>query len=90
MLIDSGTSSSFIDPQILADNNLPTHSHPHPIPVELIDDSPPGAGPITCYFLAQLRSPGNHTESITLDVTLAHCPVILGFPPVHKHNPTIN
>ena len=75
----------------MADYNLPTHPHSEPIPVELIYGSPLAAGSITCYFPAQLRSPGNHTESITLDVTrLAHCPVVLGFPWLHKHNPTIN
>ena len=80
VLIDSGASGNFIDPQILGDYNLPTHPHPQPIPVELIDGSLPAAGPITCYFQAQLRSPGNHTETVTLDVTrLAHCPVVLGF-----------
>ena len=91
VLIDSGASGNFIDPHILAYYNLPTHSHPHPIPVELTDGSPPAAGHITCYFPAQLRSLGNHTKSITLDVTrLAQCPVVLGFPRLHKHNPTIN
>ena len=91
VLIDSRASGNFIDPQLLADNNLPTHPHPQPIPVELIDGSPPAAGPITCYFSAELRSPGDHTETISFDVTRqAHCLVVLDFPWLHKHNPTID
>ena len=90
-LVDCGASGNFVDPSLLANHNLITQPHPQPIPVELIDGSPPAPGPITCYYDAKVRCPGDHTETLHLDVTrLAHYSVVLGFPWLHKHNPAID
>ena len=88
-LVDSGASGTFIDPSVLLQSRLTPLPPPHPIPVELIDGS--SASPVTHYFPSRLRIHGTHSEDITFDVIqLAHFQVVLGFPWLARHNPTID
>ena len=64
-------------------------NHPCPIPVELIDGS--SAAPITHFYHTNIRIHGSPSEDITLQlVTLAHFSLVLGFPWLARHNPTID
>ena len=88
-LVDSGASGNFLDPSLLRENLLQPQPHPHPIPVELIDGS--SAAPITHFYPSRIRIHGQHTEQITFQlVTLAHFRLVLGFPWLARHNPSID
>ena len=78
-LVDSGASGNFLEPSFLLKHNLRPQPHPCPISVELIDGS--SAAPITHFYPTRIRVHGSHTEDITFQlVTLAHFPLVLGFP----------
>ena len=90
-LIDCGASGNFVDPVLLDHHHLTTIPHPTPIQVELIDGSAPSAGPITHFYTGLLRCLGSHTETLQFDVTrLAHFPMVLGYPWLQRHNPSID
>ena len=59
--------------------------------MELIDGSAPFASPITHFYKGLLRCLGSHTETLQFDVTrLAHFPMVLGYPWLQRHNPSID
>ncbi|XP_073701959.1 matrix-remodeling-associated protein 5 [Garra rufa] len=91
-LIDSGAAGNFIDMNFVKSNHLPTLSCVSPVSVAALDGRPLGSGRIdhTTEDLT-LRLEPNHQEIIRFFViTSPQSPLILGFPWLDRHEPTIS
>ncbi|KAL0150989.1 hypothetical protein M9458_053716 [Cirrhinus mrigala] len=90
-LIDSGAAGNFIDATFVAANQVPVSScFPH-VTVAALDGRPLGSGKIrhTTTDLT-LRIAPHHHETIRLFVISSpHSPIILGYPWLNLHEPTI-
>ncbi|KAL0186270.1 hypothetical protein M9458_017940, partial [Cirrhinus mrigala] len=90
-LIDSGAAGNFIDTDFVKINHLPTLSCSPHVSVEALDGRPLGPGRInrTTNDLTLLVEPA-HQETIRFYViTSPHSPIILGYPWLNQHGPTI-
>ncbi|KAL0161008.1 hypothetical protein M9458_044733, partial [Cirrhinus mrigala] len=90
-LIDSGAAGNFIDADFVKTNHLPTLSCSPHVSVEALDGRPLGPGRVnlTTDDLTLLVEP-SHQETIPFYViTSPHSPIILGYPWLNQHGPTI-
>ncbi|KAL0181246.1 hypothetical protein M9458_023652, partial [Cirrhinus mrigala] len=90
-LIDSGAAGNFIDTDFVKINHLPTLSCSPHVSVEALDRRPLGPGQVnrTTNNLTLLVEPA-HQETIRFYViTSPHSPIILGYPWLNQHGPTI-
>ncbi|KAI2645467.1 Transposon Tf2-6 polyprotein [Labeo rohita] len=90
-LIDSGAAGNFIDADFVATNRLSVLSCSPHVTVAALDGRPLGSGSIhhTTNDLT-LRIAPNHHETIRFFVISSpHSPIILGFPWLNLHEPTI-
>ncbi|KAI2654269.1 Transposon Tf2-6 polyprotein [Labeo rohita] len=90
-LIDSGAAGNFIDTDFVRINHLPTLSCSPHVSVEALDGRPLGPGRVnlTTNDLTLLVEP-SHQETIRFYViTSPHSPIILGYPWLNQHGPTI-
>ncbi|KAL0165102.1 hypothetical protein M9458_040855, partial [Cirrhinus mrigala] len=90
-LIDSGAAGNFIDADFVATNRLPVLSCSPHVTVAALDGRPLGSGSVhhTTNDLT-LRIAPNHHETIRFFVISSpHSPIILGFPWLNLHEPTI-
>ncbi|KAI2660046.1 Retrotransposon-derived protein PEG10 [Labeo rohita] len=90
-LIDSGAAGNFIDIDFVKINHLPTLSCSPHVSVEALDGRPLGSGRVnlTTNDLTLLVEP-SHQETIRFYViTSLHSPIILGYPWLNQHGPTI-
>ncbi|KAI2645459.1 Retrotransposon-derived protein PEG10 [Labeo rohita] len=90
-LIDSGAAGNFIDTDFVKINHLPTLSCSPHVSVEALDGRPLGPGRVnlTTNDLTLLVEP-SHQETIRFYViTSSHSPIILGYPWLNQHGPTI-
>ncbi|KAL0180227.1 hypothetical protein M9458_025669, partial [Cirrhinus mrigala] len=90
-LIDSGAAGNFIDADFVKTNHLPTLSCSPHVSVEALDGRPLGPGRVnlTTNDLTLLVEP-SHQETIRFYViTSPHSPIILGYPWLNQHGPTI-
>ncbi|KAI2666797.1 Transposon Tf2-6 polyprotein [Labeo rohita] len=90
-LIDSGAAGNFIDADFVATNHLPVLPCSPSVTVAALDGRPLGSGRIhhTTDDLT-LRIEPSHQETIRLFIISSpQSPVILGYPWLHLHGPTI-
>ncbi|KAL0173707.1 hypothetical protein M9458_029675, partial [Cirrhinus mrigala] len=90
-LIDSGAAGNFIDKDFAKINQLPLFPCASPVAVAALDGRPLGTGRIdhTTTDLTLRIEPG-HQETIRFFViTSPQSPLILGFPWLDRHEPTI-
>ncbi|KAI2647134.1 Transposon Tf2-6 polyprotein [Labeo rohita] len=90
-LIDSGAAGNFIDKDFARSNQLPLSPCVSPVAVAALDGRPLGTGRIdhTTTDLTLHIEPG-HQETIRFFViTSPQSPLILGFPWLDRHEPTI-
>ncbi|KAL0168445.1 hypothetical protein M9458_036667, partial [Cirrhinus mrigala] len=90
-LIDSGAAGNFIDADFVTTNHLPVLSCSPPVTVAALDGRPLGSGRIrhTTDDLT-LRIEPAHQETIRIFIISSpQSPVILGYPWLHLHGPTI-
>ncbi|KAI2645023.1 Retrotransposon-derived protein PEG10 [Labeo rohita] len=90
-LIDSGAAGNFIDADFVTANRLPVVSCSSHVTVAALDGRPLGSGKIrhTTNNLT-LRSGPCHLETIRFFVISSpHSPIILGYPWLNLHGPTI-
>ncbi|KAI2652387.1 Transposon Tf2-9 polyprotein [Labeo rohita] len=90
-LIDSGAAGNFIDKDFAKSNQLPLSPCASPVAVAALDGRPLGTGRIdhTTTDLTLRIEPG-HQETIRFFViTSPQSPLILGFPWLDRHEPTI-
>ncbi len=90
-LVDSGTTSSFIDQTFVAQHNIPVVKKSTPIPVEVIDGRTIASNEITHETTALELCIYKHTEKIVLNIiSTPHHLIILGLPWLEAHNPIID
>jgi hypothetical protein len=90
LLMDSGTSSQFIDVTYAERMNLNLDIKPEAQDLILADGEPSPVGKITHTYTLKLTI-DQHEESLTFQVTkLAGWDLIVGKPWLRKHNPTID
>ncbi len=90
-LVDSGTTSSFIDQTFVAQHNIPVVKKSTHVPVEVSDGKTIASGAITHETTPLELCIGKHAEKIILNIiSTPHHPVILGLPWLEAHNPIIN
>ncbi|KAI2668864.1 Transposon Tf2-6 polyprotein [Labeo rohita] len=90
-LIDSGAAGNFIDAAFVAANHVPVFSCSPHVTVAALDGRPLGSGKIQ-HITADLtlRIAPHHHETIRLFVISSpHSPIILGYPWLNLHEPTI-
>ncbi|KAI2665817.1 Transposon Tf2-9 polyprotein [Labeo rohita] len=90
-LIDSGAAGNFIDADFVATNHLPVLPCSPSVTVAALDGRPLGSGRIhhTTGDLT-LRIEPSHQETIRLFIIASpQSPVILGYPWLHLHGPSI-
>ncbi|KAL0177558.1 hypothetical protein M9458_026452, partial [Cirrhinus mrigala] len=91
-LIDSGAAGNFIDKDFAKANQLPLLPCVSPVAVAALDGRPLGSGRIE-YITADLtlRLEPGHQETIRFfTITSPQSPLILGFPWLDRHEPTIS
>ncbi|KAL0157255.1 hypothetical protein M9458_048501, partial [Cirrhinus mrigala] len=91
-LIDSGAAGNFIDKDFAKANQLPLLPCVSPVAVAALDGRPLGSGRIE-YITADLtlRLKPGHQETIRFfTITSPQSPLILGFPWLDRHEPTIS
>ncbi|KAI2653118.1 Transposon Tf2-6 polyprotein [Labeo rohita] len=91
-LIDSGAAGNFIDADFVRTNHLPILSCVSPVAVAALDGRPLGTGRIehTTGDLT-LHTEPQHKETIRFFIiTSPRTPLILGYPWLHQHEPTIS
>ncbi|KAI2646606.1 Transposon Tf2-6 polyprotein [Labeo rohita] len=91
-LIDSGAAGNFIDKDFVKANQLPLLPCVSPVAVAALDGRPLGSGHIehTTTDLSLRLEPG-HQETIRFFIiTSPQSPLILGFPWLNHHEPTIS
>ncbi|KAL0150390.1 hypothetical protein M9458_054207 [Cirrhinus mrigala] len=91
-LIDSGAAGNFIDEDFVRTNRLPTLSCVSPVAVAALDGRPLGSGRIdyTTNDLTLYLEPSHH-ETIRFFVIFSpQSPLILGYPWLNLHEPTIS
>ncbi len=90
-LVDSGTTSSFIDQTFVAQHNIPVVKKSTPVLVEVINGRTIASGAITHETTPLELCIGKHTEKIVLNIiSTPHHPIILGLPWLETHNPIID
>ncbi|KAI2665823.1 Transposon Tf2-9 polyprotein [Labeo rohita] len=90
-LIDSGAAGNFIDATFVAANHVPVFSCSPHVTVAALDGRPLGSGKIQHITTdLTLRIAPHHHETIRLFVVSSpHSPIILGYPWLNLHGPTI-
>ncbi|KAI2658093.1 Transposon Tf2-6 polyprotein [Labeo rohita] len=90
-LIDSGTAGNFIDADFVATNHLPVLSCSPPVTVAALDGRPLGSGRIrhTTDDLTLRVEPSHQETTCLFIISSPQSPVILGYPWLHLHGPTI-
>jgi hypothetical protein len=90
-LVDSGTTSSFIDQTFVAQHNIPVVKKSTLVPVEVIDGRTIFSGAITHEATPLELCIDKHMEEIVLNIiSTPHHPIILGLPWLKAHNPIID
>jgi hypothetical protein len=89
-LIDSGATGLFMDTEYARANDIPTRSLSRPIPVFNVDGTANEAGSIDAVAEVILRYNGHIERAIFAITSLGKQSIILGFPWLRKHNPTVN
>jgi len=90
-LMDSGTTSSFIDQTFVVQHKIPVIKKSTPVPVEVIDGRTIASDAITHETTFLELCIGKHTEKIVLNIiSTPHHPIILGLPWLKAHNPIID
>ncbi len=90
-LVDSGTTSSFIDQTFVVQHNIPVIKKSTPVPIEVIDGRTIASGAITHKTTPLDLCIDKHTEKIVLNIiSTPHHPIILGLPWLEAHNPIID
>jgi hypothetical protein len=90
-LVDSGTTSSFINQTFVAQHNIPVVKKSTPVLVEVIDGRTIAYGAVTHETTPLELCIGKHTEKIVLNIiSTPHHPIILGLPWLEAHNPIID
>jgi len=80
-LVDSGTTSSFIDQTFVAQHNIPMVKKSTLIPMEVIDGRTITSSAITHETTPLELRIGKHASKIVLNIiSTPHHPVILGLP----------
>ena len=89
-LLDSGADGNFIDPKLVSAWNIPTVPVSVPIVLHLADGLQSSGGTITHQTVPVQLHLGSHVETLTFFVTPVAHGMILGYPWLFKHNPTID
>ncbi len=90
-LVDSGTTSSFIDQTFVAQHNIHVVKKSTPVLVEVIDGRTIASGAITHETTPLELCIGEHAKKIVFNIiSTLHHPVILGLPWLEMHNPIID
>jgi len=86
-LVDSGTTSSFIDQTFVVQHNILVIKKSTPVLIEVIDGRTIASGAITHETTPLEFCIGKHTEKIVLNIiSTPHHPIILGLPWLEAHN----
>ena len=89
-LIDSGASGSFINTSFIEKHSIPLILKVTPRDLTVVDGREISSGKVTHNTPTLLLTIGEHTESVTFDVTqLGYYLIILGLSWLKKHCPTI-
>ncbi|KAI2660671.1 Transposon Tf2-6 polyprotein [Labeo rohita] len=90
-LIDSGAAGNFMDAQFVTTNHVPVSSCSSHITVAALDGRPLGSGKIhhTTDDITLHIEPNHHEIIRFFVITSPHTPVILGYPWLNLHGPTI-
>ncbi|KAL0149399.1 hypothetical protein M9458_055296, partial [Cirrhinus mrigala] len=90
-LIDSGAAGNFIDAAFVTANRIPVSSCSSHVTVAALDGRPLGSGKIhhTTQDLTLQIGPHHHEIIRFFVITSPHSPVILGYPWLDRHGPTI-
>ncbi|KAI2663199.1 Transposon Tf2-6 polyprotein [Labeo rohita] len=91
-LIDSGAAGNFIDKDFVKANQLPLLPCVSPVAVAALDGRPLGSGRIehTTTDLTLRLEPGHQEVIRFFTITSPQSPLILGFPWLNLHEPTIS
>ncbi|KAI2657028.1 Transposon Tf2-6 polyprotein [Labeo rohita] len=91
-LIDSGAAGNFIDKDFVKANQLPLLPCVSPVAVAALDGRPLGSGRIehTTTDLTLRLEPGHQEIIHFFTITSPQSPLILGFPWLNHHEPTIS
>ncbi|KAK3556043.1 hypothetical protein QTP70_001852 [Hemibagrus guttatus] len=91
-LVDSGSAVNLIHCQLVEERQLPRVPCTAPLRITAVDNQPIGDGKITCQTVPIFVQVGLfHIEELDLFVISSPAnPVILGFPWLNSHNPTIS
>jgi hypothetical protein len=90
-LVDSDTTSSFIDQTFVAQHNIPVFKKSTPVSVEVIDGRTIASGVITHETTPLELFIDKHTKKIVLNIiSTPHHPIIIGLPWLEAHNPIID
>ncbi|KAL0154036.1 hypothetical protein M9458_050695, partial [Cirrhinus mrigala] len=90
-LIDSGAAGNFMDAQFVTTNHVPVSSCSSHVTVAALDGRPLGSGKIhhTTDNITLHIEPNHHEIIRFFVITSPHTPVILGYPWLNLHGPTI-
>ncbi|KAL0180319.1 hypothetical protein M9458_025761, partial [Cirrhinus mrigala] len=91
-LIDSGAAGNFIDKDFVKTNQLPLLPCVSPVAVAALDGRPLGSGRVehTTTDLTLCLEPGHQEIIRFFTITSSQSPLILGFPWLNHHEPTIS
>ncbi|KAI2662464.1 Retrotransposon-derived protein PEG10 [Labeo rohita] len=91
-LIDSGAAGNFIDKDFVKANQLPLLPCVSPVAVAALDGRPLGSGRVehTTTDLTLRLEPGHQEIIRFFTITSPQSPLILGFPWLNHHEPTIS
>ena len=92
VLIDSGSSRSFIDSRLVSDQGIPTTRLPHQLTLRLFDGSIAPSRKISDYVRTQFRLPLFPLETWNFLVTPldASCDLVLGLDWLRSRNPLVD
>ncbi|EGO01444.1 hypothetical protein SERLA73DRAFT_42623, partial [Serpula lacrymans var. lacrymans S7.3] len=89
-LIDSGATDNFMDTKFAIKHRLPLNKLEMPITCKNVDGTISKGGKITHYTYQRIEAGGRNTMRKFLITGLGGEDILLGYPWLHKVNPTID